>query len=67
MARMTEQQLNFFNTFGYMKFPGLLADCVDQIIAEFERVWQEHGGGHHGKAHDEQARSCIVPFPDQSE
>ena len=67
MARLTETQLNFFNTFGYLKFPGLLDDCVDQITAEFERIWREHGGGHHGKPHDEQSRSCIVPFPDHSE
>jgi hypothetical protein len=66
-TRLTEQQLNFFNTFGYLVFPGLLADCVDRIIEEFERVWDEHGGGHHGKPHDGEERSCIVPFPDQSE
>ena len=34
MTRLTERQLHFFNTFGYLKFPGLLADCVDQIDAE---------------------------------
>jgi len=66
-TRLTEQQLNFFNTFGYLYFPGLLADCVDRIIAEFERVWAERGGGHHGKLHNNEARSCIVPFPDQNE
>ena len=66
-TRLTEQQLGFFNTFGYLLFPGLLADCVDHIIEEFERVWVEHGGGHHGKPHDEEQRSCIVPFADQSE
>jgi len=45
----------------------LLADCVDRIIAEFERVWAERGGGHHGKLHNNEARSCIVPFADQNE
>lgn len=66
-TRLTQQQLNFFNTFGYLLFPGLLADCVDRIIEEFERIWAEHGGGHHGKEHDGEGRSCIVPFPDESE
>ena len=66
-TRLTQQQLNFFNTFGYLYFPGLMADCIDRIIAEFEAVWAAHGGGHHGKQHEGQARSCIVPFPDQSE
>jgi len=66
-TRLTEQQLNFFNAFGYLLFPELLADCVDRIVEEFERVWAEHGGGHHGKPHAEEQRSCIVPFPDKSE
>ena len=66
-TRLTRQQLNFFNLFGYLSFPGLMVDCVDRIIEEFELIWRNHGGGHHGKPHDEQARSCIVPFPDQSE
>ena len=66
-TRLTRQQINFFNTFGYLHFPGLLADCVDRIIEEFEKVWAAHGGGHHGKLHDTEQRSCIVPFPDQNE
>ena len=66
-TQLTKQQLNFFNTFGYLHFPGLLDDCIERIIEEFERIWHEHGGGHNGRLHDEQARSCIVPFPDQSE
>ena len=66
-TRLSSQQLSFFNTFGYLLLPGLLADCVDRIIAEFEAVWAAHGGGHHGSKHNEQQRSCIVPFPDQSE
>ena len=66
-TRFTDQQMAFFNTFGFLYFPGLLADCVDKIIDEFEAVWTAHGGGHHGKLHDGQNRSCILPFPDQSE
>jgi hypothetical protein len=66
-TRLTQQQINFFNTFGYLHFPGLLADCVERIIEEFEKVWAERGGGHHGKPHDDKQRSCIVPFPDQNE
>ena len=66
-TRLTEQQLNFFNTFGYLHFPGLMADCVDKIIASFERVWAAHGGGHNGQTHDGKARAVIYPFPDQDE
>src|SRR5437868_12769371 len=64
---LTPQQTAFFETFGYLAFPGLLWDRVDAITEAFEEVWREHGGGHHGKPHDEQRRSCIVPFVDQSE
>ncbi len=65
--RLTPQQLSFMETFGYLHFPGLMRDCADQIIAAFEAVWQERGGGHDGRRHDGTARSCIVPFIDQSE
>jgi len=65
--QLTDQQIHFFNTFGFLAFPGLLADRVEKIIEAFEAVWAERGGGHFGKPHDEQRRSCIVPFIDQSE
>jgi hypothetical protein len=64
---LTEQQISFFNTFGYLSFPGLMADCIDEIIAEFEAIWQRGGGGHAGKPHDGKRRSCLFPFIDQSE
>lgn len=64
---LTEQQLHFFETFGYLSFPGLLSDRIESIINEFEAVWEGRGGGHDGRPHDEQRRSCIVPFIDQSE
>ncbi len=63
--QLTEQQLAFFDTFGYLGFPGLLNDRIDEIINDFEEVWTGHGGGHHGRPHDGKARSCIVPFIDQ--
>ena len=65
-TRLTQQQLAFFETFGFLYFPGLLADCADKIIDEFETIWAAHGGGHHGHDHDGEQRSCILPFPDQS-
>src|SRR6266571_5979982 len=65
--KLTEQQLSFFETFGYLAFPGLMADCIDEIIAEFEALWESHGRGHNCKPHDGHARSCIFPFIDQRE
>lgn len=66
MNTLTQQQIDFFDTFGFLSFPGLLADRIGEITEAFENVWVHHGGGHHGKKHDGQARSCIVPFIDQS-
>ncbi len=62
--QLTAQQLAFFDTFGYLGFPGLLNDRIDDIISDFEDVWARHGGGHDGRPHDGTARSCIVQFID---
>jgi hypothetical protein len=64
---LTPRQIQFFHTFGYLGFPGLLADRVDEIIEAFEAVWTDRGGGHNGQPHTGEARSCIVPFIDQHE
>jgi Phytanoyl-CoA dioxygenase (PhyH) len=64
---LSAQQIAFFETFGYLAFPGLLRDRVDEITRDFAAVWAAHGGGHHGKPHDGRARSCIAQFVDQSE
>jgi hypothetical protein len=65
--RLTEQQHKFFDTFGFLKFPGLFADEVDDIIDAFEKVFADQGGGYGGRPHDSQRRSAIVPFIDDSE
>ncbi len=65
--RLSEQQLQFFDTFGFLGFPGLFADDVEAIIEGFEQIWAEHGGGHDGKPHDHQRRSAMIRFIDQSE
>lgn len=65
--KLTPQQLAFFNTFGFLAFPGLLKDRIDEIIREFEAIFAKRGGGHHGQPHSGKQRSCIVPFLDQSE
>ena len=41
---LSEQQVRFFKTFGYLGFPGLMADRIDQITEAFETVWIERGG-----------------------
>lgn len=65
--QLTAQQLAYFDTFGYLGFPGLLNDRIDEIINDFEEVWARHGGGHNGRPHEGKERSCIVQFIDHHE
>jgi hypothetical protein len=70
---LTEHQLAFINTFGYLVMPGLLADRLPAIEAAFSAVWDvDEGSGlprrpgiNSGRLHDDSERSYIVPFIDQ--
>ncbi len=62
-----EQQLRSFEAFGFLSFPRLFADEIGKITDAFEEVWATHGGGHHGRRHDREQRSALVPFIDQNE
>jgi len=64
---LTQQQLDFFDTFGFLKFSGLVADRIDEITEEFVALFIERGGGHNGQPHDGSKRSCIAAFIDQTE
>ena len=64
---LSEQQIQFFEVFGYLAFPGLMADRIAAITTAFEAIWAAQGGGHHGRPHDHQQRSCIAQFIDHSE
>jgi hypothetical protein len=63
--QLTDGQIAYFKTFGFLKFPGLFAEEIGSIVDAFEDIWREHGGGHDGKKHDGTARSALVPFIDQ--
>lgn len=65
MSILSAAQITFFDTFGFLRLPGLLADRVEAIIAAFDQVWETKGGGHAGSRHDHRQRSCLVPFIDQ--
>jgi hypothetical protein len=54
------QQRAFFETFGFLKLPGLLKNEIAGIIAEFEAVFPQLG-----LRHDGVKRTSIVPFVDQ--
>lgn len=64
---MRPELLSSFNQFGFLHLRGVLADRIDVISEAFAGVWRDRGDGHHGKAHDGSARSCVVPFIDQSD
>ena len=57
--QLTQEQKNFFHTFGFLSFPGLLNDRIDAIINAFEETWVKVGGGHNNQPHDGKKRSCI--------
>jgi hypothetical protein len=65
--QLTPHQLAFMDTFGYLLLPGLLQDRIERISEAFEATFAAGGGGHNGVVHDGTARSCIVPFIDQTE
>ena len=65
--KLTDSQLAQIEVFGFLHFPGLLEDRIDSIVEAFGTVWSDRGGGHGGHEHTGEARSCIVPFIDQSE
>lgn len=39
---LSQQQLNTFHLFGYLKIPKLLAGDIEQIATAFDRTFQEH-------------------------
>ena len=57
---LSPEQKHFFDTFGYLVLPGLLADDIDWITEEFEAVFRDRN-----VAHDGTKRSTVVPFIDQ--
>ena len=60
--KLTEQQLRFYGTFGFLKFPGLFEDKIDDITRAFEEIWAASG-----REHDYKKRSMIAPFADRSD
>ena len=62
LQKLSKNQVDFFDTFGYLAFPEMLRDCIDKIISAFESVWTNSG-----RTHDGIKRSALVPFPDQNE
>lgn len=61
MHRSTfEQQRSFFETFGFLKLPGLLTNDLSVITREFQEVFSQLG-----LRHDQTTRTSVVPFIDK--
>lgn len=62
--KLTKDQVECFEVFGYLLLPGWMADSIEWITDEFEKVLAEHGAA---SGHDGSRRTVIDPFIDQSE
>jgi hypothetical protein len=58
---LTEAQKNFFHTFGYLVWPGLLKDRIGELRKNFDQVLEKHTN------HTGEKRTIILPFLDASE
>ena len=56
---LSNQQLNLFKTFGFLKIPSLFLDNIQHITDEFELIWGAEN-------HDHKTRSILVPFIERS-
>jgi hypothetical protein len=68
--QLTPQQIAYFETFGFLRIPGLFADDMDRIVAGFEEIF---GNEHeprmdtHEHLHLDQRRVIIPGFIHKSE
>ncbi len=62
METLTSQQIDFFETFGYLVLPGRIKEDIGWISREFEAVFTDRG-----LVHDHTQRTCVVPFIDARE
>src|ERR1700722_9980216 len=60
--QITDKQLRFFKTYGYLKLTQAFREDIDWITSEFEQVFVDRK-----IVHDGTKRSCVVPFIDQRE
>jgi hypothetical protein len=57
--KLTKEQIDFFETFGFIKIPQLMADRLDWINEQFTQTFPNQN------VHDGSKRTCVVPFIDQ--
>lgn len=64
---LSEQQKRFFDVFGYLVLPGLLADVIEDVTSEFEEVFARQGDAGNGGPHAGPAPTVAANFIDNSE
>lgn len=64
---LSQAQLKFFHTFGFLKLPGLFANEFLEIEKSFHEVWHMQDRSHASQTHDGTKTSVLVPFIDQHE
>src|SRR5690606_633053 len=64
---LSPQQIHFFETFGFLKVPGLLADDIHEIIDAFEELFDKQPVWETKEAlHGDEKRLIIPGFIEQS-
>ena len=66
--QLTPQQITFFQTFGFVKLSGLMADDIDRILDGFEAVFADEANQRmvtNVDLHDNQTRTIIMSFIDK--
>jgi ectoine hydroxylase-related dioxygenase (phytanoyl-CoA dioxygenase family) len=66
---LTPQQVRYYETFGYLKLPGLFRDEIDQIVTAFDDVFAQDEGAKletYFELHGERRRVLIPQFVDRS-
>jgi hypothetical protein len=67
-VKLTKEQHDYFNTFGFLKFPGLFKDNIASITEEFELTFPTFRQDHKEyKEHDGKKRSVVPYFIDWRE
>ena len=65
---LTIEQVNFFETFGFLKLPGVFADDIEEITAGFEKIFANHENWELTEdIHLNQPRRIILDILEQSE
>lgn len=66
--RLSPQQRTYFETFGYLRIPGLFADDMDWISAGFEDVFANHESWDFEQwLHFDKKRSIVPQFIDRND